>query len=89
MVSPTLPPPPQSITYPRTNAKAVWSMVLGIFGFLCLLAAIPALILGYRAKGEIRASGQQGNEFATVGIVLGWVEVALAVAFILWAVSHG
>jgi len=64
-------------------------MALGIGGFVFVLAAIPALILGYRAKREIRSRGQQGNDFATVGIVLGWVEVAFAVAFVLWAIFHG
>jgi hypothetical protein len=84
-----MPPPPPGVSNSRTNSKAVWSMVLGIGGFVFVLAAIPALILGYRAKREIRSTGQQGNDFATVGIVLGWVEVALAVVFILWALLHG
>jgi hypothetical protein len=75
--------------YARTNVKAVWSLVLGISGFVFVLAAIPALILGYKAKREIRSSGQHGYDLATAGIVLGWAEVALAVAFLSWSIFHG
>ncbi len=84
-----MPPPPPGVPYARTNTKAMWSLALGMVGFVCFLAAIPALILGYRAKREIRSSGQYGSDLATVGIVLGWVEVALAVAFISWSILHG
>ena len=84
-----MPPPPPGVPYVRSNVKAVWSLVLGIFGFVFVLAAIPALILGYRAKREIRSSGQPGYDLATAGIVLGWVEVALAVAFLSWSILYG
>ena len=89
MASPAMPPAPPGVPYARTNVKAVWSLVLGICGFVFVLAAIPALILGYRAKKEIRSSGQHGDDLATAGIVLGWVEVAFAVAFVSWSVFHG
>jgi hypothetical protein len=84
-----MPPPPPGVPYARTNAKAVWSLALGICGLVFVLAAIPALILGYRAKKEIRSTGQYGNDFATAGIFLGWLEVSLAVVFVAWSIFHG
>jgi len=50
---------------------------------------IRQLILGDRAKREIRSDGQYGD-LATAGIVLGWIEIALGVAFLSWSLLfHG
>lgn len=67
-----LPAPP-----PRTNGKAVASMVCGI---LCVvtggLTGLPAVILGHQAQSEIRRTGEGGDGFAVTGLVLGWLSVA-------------
>ncbi|PZT70490.1 hypothetical protein DN402_14585 [Streptomyces sp. SW4] len=61
---------------PRTNGKAVASMVCGI---LCLatggLTGLPAVVLGHMAQSEIRRSGEGGDGFAVTGLVLGWISV--------------
>jgi hypothetical protein len=46
------------------------------------LLAIPAVITGWLARSQIsqRGDGQQGMPLATVGLVLGIVEVVLSVA---------
>ena len=58
-------------------------MILGIVGTLlcCLLAGIPAIILGYIARKEIAASGgmQQGRGMATAGIILGIVGIVFSI----------
>lgn len=61
----------------RTNGMAIASMVLGIV-WVYGIGAILALILGYKAREEIDASGgmQTGRGMATAGIVLGWIGVA-------------
>ncbi len=92
--SPHQPYPPQGPPYgygpaPRpTNGLAVASMVLGIL-WLYWLGSILALIFGYIARSQIRASyhAQQGMGMAIAGIVLGWVGVATLVAFILFLVA--
>jgi hypothetical protein len=65
---------------PKTNGMAVASFVLGLvwaFG----IGSILALVFGYMARSQIRASqGQEtGLGLATAGIVLGWIGVAGAV----------
>ena len=50
----------------------------------------PAL----RCKTRLRASAQRrhrhaSDDLATVGVVLGWVEVAFAVGFLTRAIFHG
>lgn len=63
-----LPAPPSPPAPPPRNQKAIWALVLGVLGIwpLTLLASIPALILGYQARGEIRRSGgtQRGRGMA-------------------------
>lgn len=79
----------------RTNDKATWSLICGIAGFLCLsvLAGIPAIILGFLARAEIKRSGnrQQGEGMAIAGIVLGILSIVILIGFIafgFYAASH-
>jgi hypothetical protein len=74
-----------------TNGWAVVSLCIGIF---LIYGSIPALIIGYIAKGQINRSGgrQIGKGFAIAGIVLGWIGVGFIglgiVAFLLARASH-
>lgn len=74
----TTPPPPPVRT---TSGKAIAAMVLGILGITGGGAplGIIALVLGYSARNDIRASRGtlDGDGMATAGIVLGWIAVAL------------
>lgn len=92
------PPPPRPTTppwaspvarpTPTTSGAAVASLVCGILGlFTCALAAIPALILGYTARRQAHQQGRRPDPAATVGIVLGWVSVALVVVILVLAVT--
>jgi hypothetical protein len=70
----------------QTSGKSTASLVLGILGlFLCpLICSVLALVFGYQSRREIDASGGRltGRGNATAGIVLGWIGVAIAAAFI-------
>lgn len=89
------PPPPGAYpgAYPgmpgavtSTNGFAVASLVLGILGFFaCGIPAVLALVFGYRARKQIRASGgvQAGRGMATAGIVLGWVWLGLIAVYVI------
>ena len=86
------PPPPMGGGYatPKTNQKAIWSLVLGILGLVCcgLFAGIPAVILGNMAKKEIAASGgaEGGSGMAQAGFILGIIAIVLgAIGLILLA----
>lgn len=71
---------------PKNNGLAIAAMVCGICGFaVCQLCAIPALILGIRARRQIRESGgaEQGDAFALAGIILGGVGLALLVGLVV------
>lgn len=63
-----------------TNGAAVGSLVCGILEFFTLgLSAIPAVVLGHMARGQIRRTGQRGDGMAVAGLVLGWLGIAFAV----------
>ena len=74
---------------PPTNGLAVGAMVCGIaeiftFGF----AAIPAVILGHIARGQIKETGERGDGMAIAGLVLGYLGIAAWVLMILVIASH-
>lgn len=68
---------------PKTSGKAIVSLVFGIIGFIMLplIAGIVAVIVGYSAKSDIRksAGALKGEDMATAGIILGWVNLGLTV----------
>jgi len=90
---PTPPPAPAPYqgAYPaagHTNTMAVVSLASGIGSWfvLPLIGGVVAVVTGYIAKKEIRQTGEQGDGLATVGIVLGYLHlavVALIVIFLL------
>ena len=65
---------------PETNGLAIASLLFGIF-WLGGIGSLAALVLGYRARREIRRSAgfQRGSSLATIGIVLGWIGIAALV----------
>lgn len=78
-----MPPQAPPNPVPQTSGKATTSMVLGIVGLVAcgLFAGIPAIIVGKQAQREIDASNGwlTGRGMATAGIVLGWIEVGIAI----------
>lgn len=68
---------------PPTNNTATISLVAGILGLTLLpfAASIVAIVTGYIARREIRASAGAlgGADLATAGLVLGWIGVGLGV----------
>ena len=80
---------------PPSEGKAVLSLVLGILSFfICGLTGIPAIVLGFSAKSDIRASGGMvgGGGLATAGIVMGFAGTAmtmLSIGFIVFGIVMG
>ena len=77
--------------YPQTGNEpvlpsstlALISLIAGILGFTALpiLGGIVALFTGYAARKETRAVPAKfsGDGLATAGIIMGWIQVGLAV----------
>jgi len=73
------------------NGLGTWALILGIGGIvitcLCLPAGIAAVILGNKSK-KAQAAGQANNgNLGNIGMILGWVGIALAVVgIVFWIV---
>ncbi len=71
---------------PRTDPKAITSMVLGMLSISILLsvfAGIPAVILGHLSKASIRRSNGRlkGEGMATAGLIMGYISLFLLPVF--------
>jgi len=75
---------PALIQHPPTNGAAIASLVLGIL-WLWWFGSFLALLLGYSARREIRASKtpQGGDGLALAGIILGWIGLGTLLLYAL------
>ena len=72
---------------PGTNSLAVASLVFGLAEFFTAgITAVPAVILGHKARRQIRVTGEQGSGMATAGLVLGWAAIGLFALLVAVAV---
>ncbi|GAB3797625.1 DUF4190 domain-containing protein [Micromonospora zhanjiangensis] len=68
---------------------AIAALVVGVVSlFSCQLIGIVAIVLGNKARAEIRASGEDGDGLAQAGVIVGWCAVGLAALFILLFVGY-
>ena len=57
------------------DSRATWSLICGILGILCCAGfAVAAIVLGNNVK---RDYGDAAPSNANIGVILGWVGVAL------------
>ena len=73
--------PPQHAPPQVTNTNAVVALVAGIASWVLLpvLGAIVAVVVGHMARQQIRRDPYQaGDGMAVAGLVLGWIQIGLA-----------
>jgi hypothetical protein len=71
-------PPARAAVPPVINSLAVASLICGLAEVPTLgLSALPAVMLGARARQEIRETGQRGEALAVTGLILGWTGLVL------------
>lgn len=76
---PSAPPVP-----PMINSLAMASLICGLAELPTLgMSALPAVILGNRARQQIRETGQRGEALAVAGLILGWTAITLFFAAVL------
>lgn len=75
--------PVHSQSATQTSGTAIASLVCGILGWTIvpLIGSILAIVLGYLARDQIRASygNISGDGLAIIGLILGYSSIALAV----------
>jgi hypothetical protein len=85
-------PPTSNADLLPTSTLAIVSLVSAILGFtfVPIIGTIVALITGYMARSETRSipARASGDGLATAGIIMGWVQVALAVITVCCAIAY-
>jgi hypothetical protein len=79
-------------THSSTHALAVVSLVFGIAAWcmLPMLGAVVAIVCGHLARGEIRRAPvgtMEGDGLAIAGLVLGYMQLGLALLTVLIVLS--
>jgi hypothetical protein len=79
---PAAPSPPT--VPPATNPLAVASLICGLAEIPTLgVSAVPAVVLGYMARKQIRETGERGEGLAVAGLILGGIVVVCFFAAVL------
>jgi len=75
----------RALAQEHTNGMAVAALACGIGQLLFgLPAGIAAIILGHKARLQIRATGEQGDGLARAGLILGYIgTVGIALLVVL------
>ena len=85
-------PPTSNADILPTSTLAIVSLVSAILGFtfVPIIGTIVALVTGYMARSETRSipARASGDGLATAGIIMGWVQVALAVITVCCAIAY-
>lgn len=72
----------------RTSRLARAALICGILEPVCLFPlAIVAVILGHKARSQIRQNGERGHGLATSGLILGYIGIAVMVVVLAVAVA--
>jgi hypothetical protein len=75
-----------------TSTLAIVSLIAGILGFMGLpiIASIVAILTGYAARKETRSAPPKaaGDGMATAGIIMGWIQIVLAVVAICCFIAY-
>lgn len=62
-----------------TNGMAIASLVLGLVGL-----SVLAVVFGHVAKSQISRTGESGDGMASWGLVLGYLQLALSLIFLIY-----
>ena len=81
----TLPPVAPVAFSAETNTLAWVSLISGIVSWFAVpvIGGVVAVVTGHMAKSQIRRTGEQGDTLATVGLVLGYLHLAVVVLIVV------
>jgi hypothetical protein len=67
----------------QTNPLAIASIVCGMAALVLGPLAIPAIVFGHVARGQIRRTGEGGYGIGTAGLILGYVVLVVGTALLV------
>lgn len=61
-------------------------MIVSVVSLMsCQLIGGVGVYLGHRARKEMQATGEEGDGFATAGIIVGWISLVLGIVVVCFA----
>ena len=81
----------QTVVADQTNSLAIVSFIVAILSFFAhvlplvggFTASIIAIVTGFMARGQIRQTGEKGMWMANLGIIIGFIHLALGLILIM------
>ena len=67
----------------RTSPLGIAALVCGVVQFLVPPVFVAAIILGHKARRQIRLTGEGGRAIATAGLILGYFYLAWLTVLVL------
>ncbi len=87
-------PPPQAPfggapAKPKTNQLALVSVIAGALGWFAvpIAASVIAIVTGHMARNEIRKTGEEGDNLAIAGLVLGYLHLVFVCAVFAFVIA--
>jgi hypothetical protein len=92
-LAPPYAPAPQYAPASPYNGLAIASIVLVVF-FIPIATPVAQIVLGNKARTQIRTTKEQGDGLALAAIIIGWLGLVVSVIFLVFvivaivAISH-
>jgi Domain of unknown function (DUF1707)/Domain of unknown function (DUF4190) len=82
-------PPAHLAAGQQTNRLAIAALVCGVGLFVFPPTGVAAIVLGHKARAQIRRTGEHGRGMATAGLVLGyWLVLSVAIGVLIAVAAH-
>lgn len=65
---------------------ALVGFILSLAGFVVGITAIPGIVLGHIGLSQIKKTGEDGHGLAVAALIMGYIQVGLAILGIIIAV---
>ena len=69
-----------------TNTLALVGFILSLAGFVVGITAIPGIVLGHIGLSQIKKTGEEGHGLAVAALIMGYIQIGLAIIGIIVAV---
>jgi len=80
-------PPGEQRAASKTNRLAVWALVLAILT-LGGVGSVLGIVLGAKARGQVRETGERGSGLALSAIIVGALTLLVAIAYWVVIAKH-
>lgn len=78
---------PANASAPRTNRMAIWALTLAVLT-LGGIGSVLGIVLGAKARQQVRRSGERGSRLALAAIIVGALTLLVAIGYWIVIAQH-